>query len=165
MSALAAAVLPQPKHLRDLFSDLLGRDVEVTLCGAFNPSPSTPCSVGVYVDDTLRMTAVVLMDFPLSAYAGASIGLIPVGGAEACIEDGELSRMVFENLAEILNVLAGTLNEQPEAPHQKLYACYDPAAALPPDVSAAAQSIVGRLDLEVAIAGYGKGRLGIVQVF
>lgn len=165
MSALVAAVLPQPKHVRDLFSDLLGRDVDVTPCGAFSPGGSARCSVGVYVDDTLRMTALVLLDLPLSAYAGAAIGLIPAGGAEACIEDGELSRMVFENLAEILNILAGTLNEQPEAPHQKLYACYDPSSVLPPDAQAAAQSLVGRLDLEVSIPGYGKGRLGIVQVF
>jgi hypothetical protein len=46
------------------------------------------------------------MDLPLAAYAGAALGLIPSGGAQACIEDKELSANMGENVTEVCNIVA-----------------------------------------------------------
>ena len=55
--------LPSPKEVRDLLEDLLGRSVTV------NPADPIPAAdvprtlVSLYVDDNLKLGAVVGMDF------------------------------------------------------------------------------------------------------
>jgi hypothetical protein len=101
------------------------------------------------------------MDLPLSAWVGAAIGLVPFRGAQGCVEDGELTPMVRDNLYEVLNVLSSVLN-RPGASHQKLYAMHEPGSLPPADVMSWAKVVVGRLDLAVSVAGYGSGALGLV---
>ena len=102
--------LPQPKQVRDLLADLLGRDVTLSPTTPFAPGPDTPASVAVYVDDQLRICALIACDLTFSAHAGAAIGLVPVGGAEAAIEDGKLTDTLGENLYEVLNIAASMFN-------------------------------------------------------
>ena len=80
--------LPVPKQIRDLFADLLDRDVTLTPAAPQAPGPSTPTTVAVFVDDHLRISAVMVLDIELSAYAGAAIGLVPVAGATRGITAG-----------------------------------------------------------------------------
>ncbi len=155
--------LPSNLAIRNLLSDLLGREVEV--------SPGTPCpvggkpgsAVGLYVDDRLRSAAVVVFDFALAAHAGASIGLLPPGASEAAVEDGELSEALRVNANEVLNIMASLFNVE-GAPHLKLHAAYAPGEVLRPDVTQWATSTGSRLDLTVEVARYGKGKLSIVTL-
>ncbi|HSF26403.1 MAG TPA: hypothetical protein VLC50_02685 [Actinomycetes bacterium] len=155
-------VLPTPKDVRDTLADLLGRDVDVAPCEAVVPSNEAPCTLAVFVDDAMTMSCVGVLDLPLSAWVGAAIGLVPAGGAADCVEVGELTPMVRDNLYEVLNVLSATLNK-PGASHQKLYAMHEPGSLPPTDVSSWAKVVVGRIDLAVTVAGYGSGRLGFVS--
>lgn len=158
----AVTTLPHPKSVRDTLEELLGRDVEVApATDPLVPGVKEPVSIAVYVDDQLRTAALALTCLPLSAYAGAAIGLIPKGGAEACIEDKELSPMVTDNLYEILNILSALFN-LPGHPHLKLYKVHTIGEIPPTDVSALARAIGHRLDLTVAVAGYGRGKLSFV---
>ncbi len=155
--------LPSNLAIRNLLEDLLGREVEV--------SPGTPCpvggkpgaAVGLYVDDRLRSAAVAVFDFALAAHAGAAIGLLPPGASEAAIEDGELSEALRVNANEVLNIMASLFNVE-GAPHLKLHAAYAPGEVLRPDVTQWATSTGSRLDLDVKVARYGRGRLSIVTV-
>ncbi len=155
--------LPSNLAIRNLLEDLLGREVGV--------SPGTPCpvggkpgaAVGLYVDDRLRSAAVAVFDFALAAHAGAAIGLLPPGAGEAAIEDGELSEALRVNANEVLNIMASLFNVE-GAPHLKLHAAYAPGEVLRPDVTQWATSTGSRLDLNVEVARYGKGRLSIVTI-
>lgn len=155
----ATTVLPNPKDVRDMLEGLLGRDVNVSPSNP--PETDKPLAIGVYVDDTLTMQALGVADLPFAAFSGAAIGLIPKGGAEACVEDNELSASVKENFGEVLNVVSALFN-LPEHPHLKLYGTYAPGEAPPGDVSAAARVLGRRLDLEAEVAGYGKGIFSLV---
>lgn len=155
--------LPPGKAVRDLLLDLLGRNVDVAPGDPYAPEGGERATLAVYVDDAMRTRAVAVADLPLSAYAGAAIGLIPAGGAEAAIEDRALSTAIEENLYEVLNICAALLNVE-GAPHVKLYAMYGPGTVPPVDVSGFARAIGRRLDLQVTVTGYGVGRLSLVLV-
>jgi hypothetical protein len=155
--------LPNPKEIRDLLTDLLGREVTLSPSAPLAPTPRTPCTIGVYVDDALQVTAVVSFDLPLSAHAGAAIGLVPVAGAEAAIEEGTLNDTLRENVYEVLNIGASLFNPE-GATHLRLYDVHHAGAPVPPDVLAKALTLGRREDLAVQVAGYGSGRLSYVLV-
>jgi hypothetical protein len=156
---MMTTTLPSPKDVRDMLADLLFRDITVSPSAPVEPDK--PITIAVYVDDNLNTAAVALFDFALSAYAGAAIGLVPPGGAEAAIEDAELPTPVRQNLDEVLNVVSALFNT-PGAPHLKLYATYGPDEVPPADISAHVRALGRRLDLAVTVAGYGEGKLSIV---
>jgi hypothetical protein len=62
---------------------------------------------------------------------------------------------------EVLNVLAGIFNV-PGAAHVRLFRVYQPGEPLPADIRDAAAMYGDRLDLEVTVAGYGKGALSLI---
>ncbi|MGN6781737.1 MAG: hypothetical protein ACTHJH_09570, partial [Marmoricola sp.] len=58
-TAVAEMHLPGPKEVRDLLTDLLDKPIELRPTAPLAPGSHNPCSVGVYVDDSLRVRAVV----------------------------------------------------------------------------------------------------------
>jgi hypothetical protein len=154
--------LPERKQIRDLFEGLLGRDVAVSDGSPVEPGARPAPLVGVYVDDRTQLSSVVLMDFRLAAFAGAALGLVPRGGAEAAIEDRDLPPMLVENAAELLNVLAAPVGDA-SGVHQRLYQTVAPGEAVPADVAAWAVTLGFRTDLTLDIKAYGAGVLSIVS--
>ena len=154
----APAVLPNPKDVRDLFEGLFGKEVTV--------SPGNPVSlndkaaVAVYVDPTMATTAVVLVDLRLGAWLAGALALLPKGGLEDAIDDGELYPMHVEALYEVVNIAASMFNGE-GVNHSKLYKLYAPGEAVPGDVAGLAAAF-NRIDLRVDVAGYGQGDLSIV---
>lgn len=152
--------LPDRKAIKDLFEGLLGRDVAIgdAIPIVFDhPRPV----VATYVDDNYTLTAIAVMDLPLAAYAGAAIALVPQGGAEAAVEDSRLPPNLFDNAAEILNVLASPIGDHSKV-HVRLSSTFAPGEAIPPQVESVAVSLGARQDVTLEISGYGKGRLAIV---
>ena len=157
-----AVHLPLPKQLRDLLTGLLGRDVTLEPAAApYAPGPDTPASVAVYVDDSLRISALIACDLPFSAYAGAALGLVPPGGAQAAIDDGKLSDTLSENLYEVLNIAASMFNVA-GADHLRLHALHPAGPPLDPQLRISTLTLGRREDLQVEVAGYGAGALSIV---
>jgi hypothetical protein len=153
--------LPHPKEVKDLLGDMLGRDITVAPCDPYTPVMTDRHSVAVYVDDQNQMAAVAALDLPLSVWVGAAIGLVPAGGAEDQVDEGELSRLVRENLYEVMNIFSALFNK-PGAPHLKIYSMHAPGEAVPSDVALLVKSLGNRLDLDVTVAGYGSGKIGVV---
>ncbi|CAB4712397.1 MAG: hypothetical protein F2667_08090 [Actinobacteria bacterium] len=153
--------LPAPKEVRDLFTDLLDKDVSMRPGPPFAVSAYYPASVASYVDDTLVVRAVVALDLPLSAYAGSALALVPLAQAKAAIEESRLSPSMGEALQEVFNVLASTFNA-PGAAHLRLYSSALAGDVLPADARARTQILGRREDLVVDVAGYGSGRIAIV---
>jgi hypothetical protein len=152
--------LPVPKEVRDLLEDLLGRTVEVSPADPLRAADIPKTLVALYVDDSLHLAGIIGLDFPLAVHAGAAIGLVPVGGAEACIEDREISKVIAENAVEVCNVLGSLLN-RPGAPHLKMYQTFLPGVAPPADAGSHLLALGRRMDLAVDIGGYGGGKLSI----
>ena len=145
--------LPQPKQVRDLLADLLGREVTLSPAVPFAPGPDTAASVAVYVDDQLQIRALIACDLSCSAHAGAAIGLVPPGGAEAAIEDGKLTDVL---------IIAASMFNVPGADHLKLHALHPAGPPLDPQLRISTLTLGRREDLAVSIAGYGDGALSVV---
>ena len=144
-------VLPVPKAVKDLFEDLLGRPVTVNPAEPLRAADVPKTLVALYADDAQQLLAVIGMDFALTAFAGAAIGLIPPGGAEACIEDNEISKMIGENAIEVCNILAGLLNRE-GVPRLKLYQTFLPGESAPTDAVNWLLALGRRLDLKVDVS-------------
>jgi hypothetical protein len=157
-SVLLPAILPTAKQVRDLLEGLFGKDVTV--------SPGEPVSlndkpaVAVYVDPTLATTALVLVDIRLGAWLAGALALLPKGGLEDAIDEGELSPMHLEALYEVVNIAASMFNGEGRN-HSKLYKLHAPGEAVPGDIAGLAAAF-NRIDLTVDVAGYGSGHLSIV---
>lgn len=155
--------VPSAFAVRDTLAALFGLDVEVRASDPYAPELGEQTMYAVYVDDLLRTRAVAIGDLPFSAYAGAAIGLVPPPTADEVIAGGLMNEMLAENLYEVLNVCAGTLNGA-GVPHVRLHAVYAPGSAPPRDVVTFAGVPGRRLDLEVDVARYGVGRFSVVCV-
>lgn len=153
--------LPAPKEVKDLLEELLGRSVAV--------SPGDPIRaadlalgllVSVYIDDSMKMRAVIGLDLPLAVYAGAAIGLIPAAGAQECIDEKQLTSMIAENVTEVCNVMSTLLNREGH-PRVRMYQTYLPGQMPPADAVGYVLALGRRLDLNVDVQGYGKGRFAV----
>jgi len=150
--------LPAPKEVRDLLTDLLGRDVTVSPDG---PPGGAATPTAVFVHDDLSLAGIIGFGLPLAANLAAAVGLIPPGGAEACVEDGELSSIFCDNLTEVCNVLT-TLFNRNGGPHVRLHTLHGHGADVPADVVAHLRAPTNRLDLAVDVSGYGGGTFSLV---
>ena len=155
--------LPLPKQIRDLFGELLDREATLTPAAPQAPGPTTPSTIAVYVDDSLRISALIVCDLELSAYAGAALGLVPLAGAEAAIEEGALSEVLKENLSEVMNIAASMFNA-PGADHLRLHEVHPAGPPLPPQLRAQALTLGRREDYHIDISGYGAGHVSVVLV-
>lgn len=154
---MTTRTLPSSFAVRNMLSDLVGREVEVSPGERVTGS----ASVAVFVTDQMKMAGLALIDLPLSAYVGGALALLPPGGVADMVEESDLSDLVVENVFEVANVMAGIFNT-PGASHVKLFQLFEPGEPLPPDVREAAAAYGARLDLVVSVAGYGKGSLSLV---
>jgi hypothetical protein len=158
-TTLESCPLPGRAAVRGLVEDLVGRPVELF---DGDPVPTHPTNVvAVYVNDSLGLAAAIVVDLAGAARLGGALGLLPPGGVEDAIEENDVSGMLADNCHEVLNVLAATLNVA-GAPHVRLYEMYGPGASLPADVAALTARAGDRLDILLAIAGYGDVRVSVV---
>jgi len=156
--------LPAPKEVRDLFEDLLGRPVTVSPTDPVLSAAVRRTMVALYVDNALKLQAVIGLELSLAVYAGAALGLIPPGGAQDSVEEGVMTPVVAENVTEVCNIMAGLLN-RPGAPHLRLYQRFLPGEGPPTDAVGHLLALGRRLDLNVDVSGYGSGKLSISLAF
>ena len=160
----AATPLPSAKEVRELIEGLVGRDIAVTTGGAMiDPTADDGALLGVYVDNRLALTALVILDLPLAAYLGAALGLVPVRIANVAVEEGMLPEALTENAGEILNVMASLFNAE-GVPHVKLDRLYEPRSPIPADVARWILAYVRRTDLDMEVAGYGAGKFSLLVI-
>ena len=161
MTTPLTVVLPDAKAVKDMLTGLVGKPVSVTPGAPVTPTPRSPVAVAVYVDPSMKVNALCVMDLGASAYTGAALALLPPGGAQDAVEeDGELTTMLTEALHEVVNVLSALFNA-PGAPHSKLYKLYAPGDDIPSDIACSLADF-NRIDLAIDVPGYGKGALSLV---
>ena len=157
---MSTVLLPAPKDVRDMLAGLVGRNVTVSPGAPVTPSPERPVAVAVYVAPDMSVNALCLMDLGASAYTAGGLALLPPGGCQDAVEEGELSGLQAEALHEVVNVISALFNVA-GAPHSKLHKLYAPGEDVAGDLAGMLAGF-NRLDLDVEIQGYGKGSLSLV---
>ena len=155
--------VPSAFEVRELFEGLLGRSVE-WVGTSHKVDPIEGASVGMYVNDIGTVRALMLVDIPLTAWAGSAIALLPHYGAEKSIADGLITAAQFDNLSEIFNVAASMFNK-PHTPHLRLHTCFAPRETLPADAAKWALVPASRIDGTLEIQGYGSGAISVVVAY
>ncbi|GGK82826.1 hypothetical protein [Mangrovihabitans endophyticus] len=154
------SVIPGSHTVRNLFEDLLGRDVSVGPGDPMAQADLATATVAIYTDSQQKIYGVLGMDLTLAANVGAALGLLPAGAAEDSIDEKKLFPNLAENVFELCNVLTSLLNRE-GAPHVKLYQVVYPGMDLPADARAHLLALGRRLDLMVEVARYGKGKFSL----
>jgi hypothetical protein len=154
------SVIPAPHAVRNLFEDLLGREVTVSPGDPMTAENLPTGVIAIYTDTSQRLYAVLGMTLSLAANAGAALGLLPAGAAEDSIEEKTLFPNLAENVFELCNVFTSLLNRE-GAPHVKLYQVIYPGMDLPNDARAHLLALGKRLDLTIEVSRYGKGRFSL----
>ncbi len=157
---MSTVLLPAPKDVRDMLAGLVGRNVTVTPGAPVTPGPDRPVAVAVYVAPDMSVNALCLMDLGAAAYTAGGLALLPPGGCQDAVEEGELSDMLVEALHEVVNVLSALFNVA-GAPHSKLHKLYAPGEEVAGDLAGMLAGY-NRIDLGVDVQGYGKGSLSLV---
>jgi hypothetical protein len=155
-----ANTLPAPKLVKDLFEELLDRDVSV---GAADPPRASDLHrmvTAVYVDGALHMKVLAAMDVGLAAYTGAALGLVPAGGVRELVEKAVLSSTLIANVETIYQKLISFAGD----PGLRLYETFTPGQTLPADVQGHLLALGHRRDFTLSLQGYGKGRLSLITL-
>ena len=113
---------------------------------------------GVFVDSQDKLIGGLLADLPLVSHAGAALSLIPADAARDAIKARELDEIMRDNFAELMNMCSGLFNLA-RTHRVRLSATSFAPAALASELAALAAKPTKRLDLEVDVEGYGKGRM------
>ena len=152
-------MLPTHKAVRDLLTERTGRGVTLAPALPYAPGSQERATYAVFVDAQLRTHAVVVCDLTLSVLLGAASAMVPVGGTESEISQRWLAPATTRHLRELMEELAGLLDP---GGGLRLHDMYVPGVEPPSDIPAYAHSLGRRMDLEVAISAYGRGRLSVV---
>jgi hypothetical protein len=146
-----------PAAIGGALKTLLGRPVAVTPI-----APPNPPFVGAYfARDDGSVAVLALADFPLVCFTGASLALVPPAVAIDGAKEATPPEGLLENYAEIMNVITGVLHG-PNEPHLRYRECIAPPNDVPKSVAAVALRPAARLDLQIAIQGYGAGKLALL---
>lgn len=154
-------LVPAAKDVRDLLSELLDRPVTVSPGRRVMPTREAPVSLATYVDRGRSLRAVCLMDVRLSGYLAGALALLPPGGVQDALEEGEFGSSLVEALHEVVNIFTKLVNT-PGAPHSTFHKLHAPGAYVPDELLVSASGFE-RLDLVVEVPGYGKGAMSIVR--
>jgi hypothetical protein len=158
----APVPVPGAAQVRDLLKALAGCDVEVVPSKPVLPGRETAL-VAVYVTDEALAGAVVVCELALAAHLGGALGRMPAAEVEQSLAAGGLSPDLAENAHEVLNVVAAVF-DAPGAPPLKLDRVHAVGEQLPAEVARTLTYVVGRVDLQVQVAGYGGGRLSVISL-
>jgi hypothetical protein len=151
--------LATPEAVGRLFGGITGRAATVKKPAApLDLNALAPKVYGVYRDAETEDVGLCVMDYPLAAYAGGAMVLFPKSVIDEAIKAGSFSEGLQDTVQEILNVCAQMF----AASHMILDSCFLKRAELPQKAVALIKSPAARLDVEVAIAGFGSGRIAFL---
>jgi hypothetical protein len=153
--------LPGSKDVGTLLGQLLGRTVKVEWSPSAVPLKA-PCVVGVYITDEGATAALCVFDMALACHLGAALSLIPAAVANEAVRKGVLVDNLADNLHEVANVMASLFNHD-GATHIKLREVITAPKVIPPMLPAAMGRATARLDLNIAVQGYGAGTLVLAR--
>lgn len=150
-------LLPPGEAVSHLLRDLLGR--QVTSKKIAGPLPAGPLVAATFIRDDGLFSALCAVDLQLAANLGAALTMAPAAIANEAVKAKKLDELLSENVREVLNIGSRWFMPEEEAPHVKLKdVLLDP---LPKEVLAMIKLAPRQRFVEVEIAGYKGGKLGL----
>lgn len=160
MSTPLPLTIPSVQGAATFLGGLVGRATPAKKIKVDWPKEKGWLSFSEFHYPTGELAALLVADLQFCAWSGAALALLPPGLAQDAIKAGKLDQSLQENYAEIANVLTATFREFGErVVLGKIH--YGNVASLAPELKPMVAA-VRRLDLEVTVAGYGAGRLGLL---
>ncbi len=153
--------LPAADAVGKLFEGLIGRKVTSKDGKLFAPGPSAHAYVGVFRTDQGAFKTAVLMDIQLAANLAAALVMVPAGVVNDSVRAGALAPNLLENLREVMNVCNRFFN-LPGQPHVSLKEIVACPPALPAELAAVVAKPGTAMHAEVAVTGYGGGRISLL---
>ena len=150
-----SALIPTQETVLRTMQLLYGESVAVT-----ETSDADQCIFAVYVSDDDVPLAAAWCDISFGAYAGASLTRIPKGGADDAAMSGELPTPIYDNLREVMNILA-SLFMNDKTPHLRLGTVYPDMSDVPDEEKAMFEGKSGS-SFTVEVPNYGKGNVQMV---
>ena len=151
--------LPEEFGAIRLLTAALRRDVKMTK--AKPPTGAEAPIAGMFVDGNNKPIGACLVDLSLAAYAGSALSLIPADAARDSIKARELDDFMQDNFAEVLNICSRLFDIDSE--HRvRLSATSFPPNLYPADVATIVGGPAKRMDVDLEISGYGKGRFSLL---
>jgi hypothetical protein len=150
--------LPALKDVAQTLTALMGRHATVSVSKTpYRPGAADRVLVATYrgLDGTLGVAA--LADLAFASYAGAALAMFPLPRAQESLRAGKLDEQLEENFHEVMNVIS-TILTRGDA-RERLDAVVPGLARVPAEAAALLAKPRARLDLEVEITGYAKGKL------
>lgn len=151
--------LPNDKSAAQLLGSALRKPTKLT---AIKPPPAADLAIaGLFVDGQNKVVGALMADLPMACYAGAAFSLIPADAARDSIKAKELDEFMRENFSEVLNICSSLFNL--ERTHRvRLSATNYPPSAPAGELAALAAKPAKRMDVDVEIEGYGRGRMSLL---
>ena len=143
---------PAPERLKAMLSMLTGEEVKADKQDAVVEGGKYH---GVFINAEDSVVAIASCNMAAAASLGCSLTMIPPGGAEAMVEDAELTPNATDNLYEVMNVLSSLFMDDSSA-HLKLVRV-DVGEAPALDVTETETTTLG-----VELGRYGKLEIGFV---
>lgn len=154
--------VPRPDDVEDILRALLGRNVVVKRA-ALGQKPQANGALAAYRDNEGLLRAVICAEMQAVNACGAALSMIPVGAVEDANDEGEIPPNVWDNFAEVLNILTSVFNDRRQrAEHVRLKEVV-PTNDAEDELSVLLNQEGSRLDIHVQVAGgYGGGGLAVV---
>ncbi len=164
---------PLPDDIAKVLADLLGR--AVTAKASAPLAESRAAVFALFGDKSGSLGAAVACDLAAAANLGAALSMIPPSRAQEVVRAGALDATLAENVREVFNVASGLFNftgvgHQTDAQlgaaglTVSLTKFLTVPPAVPPPLVAMLKKCPGRVDLDLAITGYGAGKIAIYVV-
>ncbi len=152
---------PKPDAVKQILSDLLGREISISKTTAPVLERDTPAVVSDYLDDEGAAAAVCITDLRLSNALGAALTMVPASAVEAAVQKWQIEEANLENLSEIVNVMARLFNHD-DCTHVR----WRKALPIPGEVTEEITQLMAkpsaRRDYLVEVEEYGVGTLSIL---
>lgn len=158
---MARIHMPDVKQLAAQLGTLVGRTCRISESAAPHRFEANAHTARYCTRDD-RLGAICQVDLSLAAFLGAALALVPAGGAEEAVKEGELGHNLRDAYSEIANIMAALLCDD-GAPHMRWVGIHTALDDLGDDAKAIVDSPCERIDVVVEVEGYGAGRLSLLS--
>ncbi len=153
--------MPKIERLGEQLTSLLGK--ETTVSESTGPNAfEADCHTARYFTRDDRLAALCQVDLAVAAFLGAALAMVPAGGAEEAVKEGELGANLIDAYSEVANIMAGLLCSD-GYPHVRWVSIGKSLDALTEDDKAIVASPKKRIDVQIEIEGYGGGKMTILS--
>lgn len=154
-------VVPTEDSIKSVVGGLFDKELEFEAvpCAAWNRLE--PVTMAIYASDDGKPLGIFLCDVGLAAHAAAALVLLPATKSAMCAEGGYIDDELLENFHEVANVASGLFNS-PSTPRVALRDLLSPPVEVPRDARPILIAPSARIQLEMSIEGYGKGRMTLL---